>query len=114
MLRNMGFVLLGLLVFAAGCSSGVKSQVLGKWEPQEESLKGKGVVVEITATEMKTTGPTGVTLVSPYRFVDADTLETDTTMFGKTFKNRYKVVMNGDEMTWTDEKGTTKKLKRIK
>jgi hypothetical protein len=35
-------------------------------------------------------------------------------MLGKTFKNRYKVVIRGDEMTWTDDKGATKKLQRIK
>jgi hypothetical protein len=114
MLRKVAFVLLGLLVFAAGCSSGLKSQVLGKWEPQEDSLKGKGVVTEITASEIKTSGPTGVVVASPYRFVDGDTIETETSMLGKTFKSRYKVVISGDEMTWTDDKGATKKLKRIK
>ena len=103
-----------LLVLTAGCSSSLKSQVLGKWEPQEERLKGKGVVMEITASEIKTSGPIGVDVVSPYRFVDGDTIETETSMLGQKFKHRYKVVINGDEMTWTDEKGATKKLKRIK
>jgi hypothetical protein len=114
MRRKVTFVLLGLLVLAAGCSSGLKSQVLGKWEPQEDNLKGKGLVMEITASEIKTSGPTGAVVVSPYRFVDGDTMETETSMLGKTFKNRYKVVISGDEMTWTDDKGATKKLKRIK
>jgi hypothetical protein len=114
MMRKVPFVLLGLLVLAAGCSSGLKSQMLGKWEPQEESLKGKGVVVQITASEIKTSGPSGVDVVSPYHFVDGDTIETETSMLGQTFKHKYKVTINGDEMTWTDEKGATKKLKRIK
>lgn len=113
-MRKVPFVLLGLLVFAAGCSSGLKSEILGKWEPQEEGLKGKGVVSELTASEFKTRGPTGIELVSPYRFVADDNVEVETTMFGKKFKHQYKVVVNGDEMTWTEEKGPTKKLKRIK
>ena len=113
-MRKMPFVLLGLLVLAAGCSSGLKSQVLGKWEPQEERLKGKGVVMEVTASEIKTSGPTGVTVVSPYRFVDGDTIEIETAMLGKAFKHQYKVVINGDEMTWTDQEGASKKFKRIK
>jgi hypothetical protein len=114
MMRKGPFVLLGLLVLAAGCSSRLKTQVLGKWEPQEEPLKGKGVVTEITASEIKTSGPTGAQVVSPYRLVGGDTIETETSMLGKKFKHRYKVVINGDEMIWTDEKGATKKLKRIK
>lgn len=113
-MRKVPFVLLGLLVLATGCSSGLKSQVFGKWEPQEEGLKGKGVVTEITASEIKTRGPTGIELASPYRFVGDDTIEAETSMFGKKFKHQYKVVINGDEMTWTEEKGPTKKLKRIK
>jgi hypothetical protein len=113
-MRPLHCVLLGLLVLAAGCSSGLKSQVLGKWEPQEELLKGKGVVTEITATEMKTSGPTGITVASPYHFVGADTIETETSMLGQKFKHQYKVVINGDEMTWTDEEQNTKKFKRIK
>ncbi len=111
MRRELPCVLLSLL--AAGCSSGLKSQVLGKWEPQEGPLKGKGLVVEITAGEIKASGPTGVDVVSPYRFVAGDTMETETSMFGQKFKHQYKVVITGDEMTWTDEKGAVKKLKRI-
>jgi hypothetical protein len=114
LMRKVPFLLLGLLVLATGCSSGLKSQILGKWEPQEEGLKGKGVVTEITASELKTRGPTGVELASAYRFVGDDTIEAETTMFGKKFKNHYKVVVNGDEMTWTEDKGPAKKLKRIK
>ena len=114
MMRKMPFVLLGLLVLAAGCSTGLKSQILGKWEPQEEQLKGKGVVMEITSSEIKTTGPTGMEVVSPYRIVGGDTIETETSMLGKKFNHKYKVAINGGEMTWTDEKGATKKFKRIK
>jgi hypothetical protein len=112
MRRELPFVLLILFVLAAGCSSGLKSQVLGKWEPQEEHLKGRGVVTEITAGEIKTSGPAGA-VVSPYRFVDGDIIETETLLLGQKFKHQYKVVLNGDEMTWTDEKGAAKKLKRI-
>jgi len=113
-MRKVSFVLLCLLVLAAGYSSGLKSQVLGKWEPQEERLKGKGVVIEITASEIKTSGQNGVEMASSYRFVGGDTIETETSMRGQKFEHQYKVVINGDKMTWTDEKGTTKKLKRIK
>src|SRR4051794_37669904 len=84
-MRKQSFVLLGLLILAAGCSSGLKSQILGKWEPQEEGLKGKGVVMEITASEIRTSGPTGMVVASPYRFVADNTIETETSMLGQTF-----------------------------
>jgi hypothetical protein len=113
-MRPSRSVLLFLVVLAAGCSSGgLKSQVQGKWEPQEEHLKGKGVVMEITGGEIKTSGPGG-SLASPYRVTGGDTIETETELLGKKFTHQYKVVINGDDMTWTDEKGNTKKLKRIK
>jgi hypothetical protein len=115
MKNTLSFVLLCLFMFAAGCSTGLKSQVLGKWEPQQEGLKGTGVLTEITANEIKTGRPTGsLSLTSPYRFVDGETIEAETTLLGKTIKNRYKVAITGDEMTWTDEKGSARKFKRTK
>jgi hypothetical protein len=113
-MRNVSYVLLSLLVLVAGCSSGLKGQITGKWEPQEDRLKGKGVVTEITANEIRTSGQGSVEIVSPYRFLDDATIESETTMFGKKFKNKYKVAINGDDMTWTDEKGVAKKFTRIK
>jgi len=34
-------------------------------------------------------------------------------MLGKTFKNKYKVAFTENGMTWTDEKGTVKRFKRL-
>jgi hypothetical protein len=112
MTRILRIVPLCLLVLAAGCSSGLKGQLLGKWEPQE--LKGNAVVTEISDKDIKTGNATGLSLTSPYRIVDGETIEVETSLFGKTMNNRYKVAITGDEMAWTDANGSTRKFKRLK
>ena len=120
MTRLLPLVLLGLLVLLAGCSPGPKNPpgpknlILGKWDPQDGFLKGKGVVAEITASEITMRGPGGG-VVSPYRFVSDDTIEAETTWFETTCKNRYTLVFDGDKMTWIDQwRGMNLHFRRIK
>ena len=120
MTRLLPLVLLGLLVLLTGCSAGAKNPpgpkklILGTWDPQDGLLRGKGVVAEITASEIRMRGPGGE-VVSPYRFVSDDTIEAETTWAGETFKNQYTLVFDWDEMTWIDNwRGMNLHFRRIK
>jgi hypothetical protein len=119
--RTLTVVVAALLVaILAACSSAPfkpKNQpknnpMLGKWRPKEEGQGQGNLVMEITDDQIKTSGPGGQ-LISPYRWLNDDTIETESTMFGKTFEHQYKVVIEGKQMTWTDEEGRVKRFERI-
>lgn len=89
-----------------GCSTGTKDKIVGKWQ---KTSNGEAVVLEFHKDGSMLFPGNGPGKWS----IAGDKLTTSGSVMGVNFSTTGTVVINGDEMTTTDDKGVTEKFKRI-
>jgi len=92
-----------------------KDLIVGKWEAERNGAK---IVVEFTKDgDMKMKVEKGgqtFDAAGKYKFIDDDNVELEMTAQGQTKKDKNKVAVTKDELTFTNAQGKEEKFKRVK